>query len=141
MAEKKRVDFIDDIDGSDAEFPATSFGLDGVFYEIDLSTAHHEGLHEALQPYIDAARRVGGRRRPVVKSVTKIGAKSPATIDKAQTDHIRQWGNENGFTVSTVGRLPNALIEAYNAAQDAAQVAAQEAKPARRRKPRAKAVA
>ena len=40
-----------------------AFTLDGVTYEIDLSTKNANKLRAAFEPWIEAGRRVGGRRR------------------------------------------------------------------------------
>ena len=61
MATRTVVTLVDDVDGGVAE-ESLSFGLDGVEYEIDLSTEHAEALRDALAPYVAAARRTGGRR-------------------------------------------------------------------------------
>jgi hypothetical protein len=63
MAKKVTVSFVDDLDGSAAADETVAFTLDGVTYEIDLSTKNAEKLRAALQPWIQAGRRVRGRRR------------------------------------------------------------------------------
>ena len=60
MAQQVNVKFVDDLDGSDAA-GTVSFGLDGKTYEIDLSDENTDKLHEALAPFIEAGRSVGGR--------------------------------------------------------------------------------
>ena len=61
MASRVQVVLEDDIDGGEAE-RTVSFAFDGVEYEIDLSAANAAALAEALAPYIDAGRRVSGRK-------------------------------------------------------------------------------
>ena len=63
MAKKVTVSFVDDLDGKTAADETVAFTLDGVAYEIDLSTKNAKKLRAALQPWIEAGRRVGGRRR------------------------------------------------------------------------------
>jgi len=61
MAQKILVEMLDDIDGT----PATQtvpFALDGVAYEIDLSDDNAAALRTELERYVEASRRVGGRR-------------------------------------------------------------------------------
>ena len=60
MAQKVQVILVDDIDGGPAD-ETLSFSLDGVSYEIDLSTANAAKLRDAFAPYVGTARRVGGR--------------------------------------------------------------------------------
>jgi hypothetical protein len=40
------------------------FELDGHRYEIDLCSDHVAAFDEALQPYVDGARRLGRRAQP-----------------------------------------------------------------------------
>ena len=47
MAQKVQVILVDDIDGGTAE-ETVSFSLDGVSYEIDLSTANAAKLRDAF---------------------------------------------------------------------------------------------
>jgi len=61
MAKRVTIEILDDTNGSPAE-QTVPFGLDGVAYEIDLSTTNANALREALAPYVAAARRTGGRR-------------------------------------------------------------------------------
>jgi hypothetical protein len=135
MAQKTTIDYVDDLDGvTTADQPSVPFSLDGVEYEIDLSDANAERLRTSLQQYIENARRTGGRLKP------PSGVKK-ASADSAQIQHMREWGRENGFTVSDRGRLPVRLTDAYHAAQEAKAEAAKAeaakpatAKPAARRK-------
>ncbi|GAA2347084.1 Lsr2 family protein [Saccharopolyspora halophila] len=55
MAERIKVDLVDDIDGSPAKHTVT-FALDGVTYEIDLNEGHEHQLRSVLNRYIKAAR-------------------------------------------------------------------------------------
>jgi hypothetical protein len=47
MAQKVLVSLVDDLDGTEAE-GTVEFGLDGVSYQIDLSTDNAEELRDAL---------------------------------------------------------------------------------------------
>jgi len=47
-----------DIDGTEGA-EEMQFGLDGAYYTIDVSNDEAKGLHDALAPYIDHARRTG----------------------------------------------------------------------------------
>jgi hypothetical protein len=61
MATRTTVTLVDDLDGGTAE-ETVGFGLDGAAYEIDLSAANAGELRSALERYVAAARRTGGRR-------------------------------------------------------------------------------
>src|ERR1700675_353625 len=63
MAKKVTVTLVDDFDGSGAADETVEFGLDGVTYEIDLSAKNAAKLRSDLKGWVDAGRRVGGRRR------------------------------------------------------------------------------
>lgn len=107
MASKTVIELIDDIDGS----PATEtipFSLDGVAYEIDLSDVNAKTLREGLTPYINAGRRVGGRKN--------TGAKT-STANKVDTKAVREWAKSHGLEVGEYGRIPRSIIERYEAAQ------------------------
>src|SRR3981189_3666593 len=63
MAKKVTVALVDDFDGEGAADETVEFGLDGVSYEIDLSNKNASKLRNDLKLWVDAGRRVGGRRR------------------------------------------------------------------------------
>lgn len=111
MAKKVNVTYVDDMDESPADGPV-EFGIDGVTYEIDLSTKNAEKLRKQLQPWVDHARRVSGRRR-----TARTGSSRPrAKIDREQSTAIREWAAKNGHQVSSRGRIPETVVEAFNAA-------------------------
>ena len=62
MARRTMVVLIDDVDGSPAD-ESVDFALDGVRYSIDLTASNAKQFRAALEPWIRAGRRVGGRRR------------------------------------------------------------------------------
>lgn len=63
MAKKVTVTLVDDFDGSGAADETVEFGLDGVTYEIDLSTKNATKLRGDLKQWVAAGRctRRGGR--------------------------------------------------------------------------------
>jgi hypothetical protein len=63
MAKKVTVTLVDDFDGAGSADETVEFGLDGVTYEIDLSTKNAAKLRGDLKQWVAAGRRVGGRRR------------------------------------------------------------------------------
>ena len=60
MAQKVQVLLVDDVDGGTADETVT-FGLDGVTYEIDLTSAHAAELRDAFAHWVGHARKVGAR--------------------------------------------------------------------------------
>jgi hypothetical protein len=113
MAQKIQVLLVDDIDGGTAS-ETVSFGLDGSGYEIDLSADNAAKLRDALALYLGNARRSStrgpARPGPINKSV-----RTSARVDREQTQAIREWARKNGHKVSERGRIPAAIVEAYNA--------------------------
>ncbi|WP_227982256.1 histone-like nucleoid-structuring protein Lsr2 [Nocardia spumae] len=110
MAQKIIVELIDDLDGKSEAQETVSFSLDGVAYEIDLSSKNAGKLRGVLRPWIESARKVG--RSPRAKNAT--GARTAA--GKAQTGAIREWAKSNGYNVSSRGRIQADIIAAYNKA-------------------------
>ena len=110
MAQRTVTVLSDDLDGTESDdIQTVRFGLDGATYEIDLSPKNREALEQALSPYLDVARRAGGRAASAPK-------KSAGRRDAAQTSAIREWARKNGYTVSERGRIPREVEEAYSAA-------------------------
>jgi hypothetical protein len=111
MAKKVTVTLIDDFDGVAPADETVEFGLDGVTYEIDLSSKNATKLRNDLKQWVEAGRRVGGRRRGRSGS-----ARSRGTIDREQSAAIREWARRNGHNVSSRGRIPADIIDAFHAA-------------------------
>jgi hypothetical protein len=108
MAQKVQVILTDDLDGGDAD-ESVQFALDGVSYEIDLSEANADALREALAPYLEAGRRVGGR------ASRRSAAARPAG-ERTDLSDLRAWARENGYQVSDRGRVSGEVRAAYEAA-------------------------
>lgn len=104
MAQKIQVVLVDDLDGGDAT-ETIGFSLDGVAYEIDLNATHASELRASFSAYIDAGRRTTGRK----------SAARPRT--QGDVAKIRAWAQANGHDVSSRGRIPAKVREAYYAAQ------------------------
>lgn len=116
MAQRVELVLEDDLDGSAAD-QTVEFSLDGSRYEVDLTDAHAGELRDALAQWVAAARRTGGRRtsRTSAPAKTTRGGGSTRT-DAAQLAEIRRWAGENGYEVSSRGRIPAAVQQAYQAA-------------------------
>jgi hypothetical protein len=113
MAQRVNVVLVDDIDGSDAAETVT-FGLDGVQYEIDLSTDNADKFRDVLAPYVGHARRSGGRRRSSGGGGSR--ANGSTSRSGASAADIRAWARENGWDVPDRGRVSAEVREAYDAA-------------------------
>lgn len=114
MAKKVTVTLVDDFDGEGPADETVEFSIDGVSYEIDLSGRNAQKLRDEFKPWIEAGRRVGGRRRG--RPGVAPAGRGRATIDREQSAAIREWARRNGHKVSTRGRIPADVIEAFQAA-------------------------
>jgi hypothetical protein len=117
MATKTTTLLIDDLDGEPAE-ETIGFALDGVEYEIDVHSDHAQQLREALSPWMDAARRVGGRRGPARRTAAAPmnGASNGASNGRVDLNAVRIWARENGYSVSDRGRIAGAVMKEWVAA-------------------------
>lgn len=109
MAQKVQVLLVDDVDGGPADETIT-FGLDGVTYEIDLTSAHATELRDALAQWVGHARRVGARSS--VSRPARPGRRSGSSDAHA----IREWAKGRGLAVSERGRISAEVRSAYEAA-------------------------
>ncbi|MDG4810222.1 Lsr2 family protein [Micromonospora sp. WMMD1120] len=112
MARKVITVLTDDLDGGKAD-RTVEFSLDGVSYTIDVSDENAGVLRKALDPYINAGRRIG--RGPVesARSLRRPGRPGGAGMDREQNRAIREWAVKNGYKISERGRIPVEVVEAY----------------------------
>jgi hypothetical protein len=107
MAQKVQVLLVDDLDGSTADETVT-FGIDGVSYEIDLSSGNAGKLRNELAQYVEHARKASSaaarRRRP------------RGTAGREQSARIREWAKAHGKKISERGRIPAEILAEYEAA-------------------------
>jgi hypothetical protein len=111
VAKKTLIQLVDDLDGlpiADGEGRTVTLAMDGVTYDIDLSTGHVDALRETLAPYFAAGRKTAGRK----------GSNRPSAgkSDPAELQRIREWAAENGHAVSSRGRISATVRDAYDAA-------------------------
>lgn len=107
MVQKVSIILLDDLDGGSAD-ETVRFGLDGVSYEIDLSSTNASELRAALERFTAAGRRTSTGRATRTK-----GAAGGRNQDSAQ---IRLWARENGYKVNSRGRIQAEIQEAYQRA-------------------------
>lgn len=102
MARREVTQFYDDLDGSalsESEHQAVHFSLNGTDYVLDLSKENVQRFHEALMPFIAAAREVPADPR--------------TRVDASQ---IRAWARKKGMKVAQRGKIPFEVIDAYRRA-------------------------
>ncbi|GGN38591.1 hypothetical protein FHR83_005527 [Actinoplanes campanulatus] len=112
MAKQIITVLTDDLNGEAAD-RTVEFALDGISYTIDLSDLNIGKLRKALEPYIAAGTRHGrvgggsGRRSP---------ARMEAPVRRSGRDEnkaIREWAASNGHNISSRGRIPTEVVQAY----------------------------
>lgn len=109
MAQRIVVELTSDISGKAADETVT-FAVDGVPYEIDLTTEEAGQLRSAMQPYASSARKIGRSTSPAARRVRRA---KPSGYDAGA---VRAWAAENGVEVSRRGRISQDVIEKYRAA-------------------------
>ena len=116
MAQRRVIRFVDDLDDTeivDGAGETVNFALDGREYEIDLTNSHADELRAALDRYVRAARKVGGRqgraraKAPVAKTATPLDYSPQA---------VRAWAKANKIDVSPRGRIPKSVVDQFRAA-------------------------
>jgi len=102
MARREVTQFYDDLDHSlipEDQLEVVRFSVNGQNYLIDLSLDNARRFHDVLAPYVDAAR-----------IALDIDAQ------RANPSQIREWARTQGLPVAHRGKIPQDVIEAYNAA-------------------------
>ncbi len=127
VAQKVQVLVTCDLHEGESEAVDTvKFGLDGYDYEIDLCAEHSEQVHQELGDLINFARRAGGARRGRSASARQKAQRTPranlatgAAADRERLQAIREWARSQGYDVKSRGRIPQAIVEEYEAAHAA----------------------
>ena len=114
MARQVTVSLVDDLSGSRAD-ETVVFGLDGKFYEIDLSASNAERLRDVFARFVGAARKAGraGRSGARADAGGAVGVRAVA-VDREQNQAIREWARKRGMKVSGRGRIPSDVTDAYH---------------------------
>jgi hypothetical protein len=112
MATRVTHVLISDLDPN-GEVPAdetVEFGIDGVFYEIDLAEQEAKELRSSLDRYVQAARKTGAI--PTLKDPKR--AKASLETKRIQDAQIRAWAIDAGYAVKPRGALPMTVRTAWN---------------------------
>ncbi|MBV9823121.1 MAG: Lsr2 family protein [Actinobacteria bacterium] len=115
MARETITQLIDDLDGSPAD-RTVRFSWDGQAYELELSSRNVAAFEDVLQPYLAAARSVSspGQNHGPSDARTRVGR--PRSKPRSDIREIRAWAQANGYQVTDRGRIPDRVMEAYEAA-------------------------
>ena len=104
MAQRQEIVLIDDVTGQDItdDGGTVRFSLDGVDYEIDLGADTAARFRSIFRPFIEAGRRVSGRRQVTSHATPTV----PTRADPEQLRAARSWLRGRGHEVSNRGRIP-----------------------------------
>lgn len=109
MAKKYQVLVVDDFDGSDipeGEAQELRFAVNGNEYRMDLGKKNMDKFTREISKWTEKAEKVKSRR----------GAPRTQTrADVEQLKAVREWANKNGHAVSSRGRIPARVMEAFEA--------------------------
>ena len=112
MAQEVILKLVDDLDGTEAT-ETVLFGLDGEAFEIDLSAKNAAALRKALDRYRGAARASSSGRASSGSGRRGRGkARARGDVDPKA---VRIWAAEHGHEISSRGRIPSEILEAYKA--------------------------
>ena len=105
MAQRVITQLVDDLDGSElavGKGTTVRFAFDGVSYEIDLSDKNAKKFKQALDPYLQVARKLKREARP-----------RSATGRDYDPKVVRAWAIERGMSVPGRGRIPESILAQY----------------------------
>lgn len=112
MAQQVVVSLVDDLDGGTAE-ETVHFALDGKTYDIDLSKVNADKLRGVFSEFIAVARKAPSNgKAPRVPPGAKL---QTASRSKDELAEIREWARSKGMKCSDRGRVPNDVLEAFDA--------------------------
>jgi hypothetical protein len=111
---------IDDIGQLEAS-ETVRFGVDGSAYEIALSARQASELRSMAGRYISVARRVRPARSPA-RQQHQPRPRARVQTDPEQSRRIRSWAMERGLLASPRGRIPQHVVDEYEAAMRVASV-------------------
>ena len=127
---RKLISYIEITDDFDRNAPAdetVELAVDGMVYELDLSSVRAKEIREFLAPYQEAAHdqwklpaRPGKKRKgPVAQVVTEVpkprdGVGYAAKMDERKARKvIREWAVANGHKAAPTGKIPAETLEAF----------------------------
>lgn len=131
------VEYVDDLEGTSVDADSVDtveFSFRGQDYTLVLTKKNGAQFDKDIARYISAAKKAQSRdlraarkaAKPAPRKATapkaaagrkKSARKGAATTSGPErTRAIREWAAGNGHTVSARGRIPTAVLEAYDAA-------------------------
>jgi hypothetical protein len=111
MAKRIIHELVDDINGQPAD-ESVKFSLDGVQYEIDLTSKNATKLRDALAPFVASGTKIS---RGGVAATRGRASRGPARADREVNQAIRDWAKAKKLPVSDRGRIKQEIVDRYNA--------------------------
>jgi hypothetical protein len=109
----KKVVLIDDLDGRSTADETVIYGLDGEFFEIDLSSENAKELRDFLSRYVAASRPVPAKEAARRGAAASGGSQASGDYDPAT---VRAWAQANGVEVNEKGRIPESIVQKWRQA-------------------------
>lgn len=124
MAQRVQTVLISDLSGDEVEdgLESVAFSHRGVDYVIDLTAQEAAGFDRAVAMYVEHARRAPRRSPGRSESGSSGGSgrtRPGPAADPGHAErigHVKAWAAEQGLDYPKRGRLPKALLDAYDAA-------------------------
>jgi hypothetical protein len=121
VAQRVQVLLVCDLHDEEVEGSETvAFGLDGASYEVDACEEHAAALRDAFAPYVGAARRAGRAPAAAPRRARPAASGASSSGSRQDVQDIREWARANGHAISERGRLPGAVVAAYQQAHQQA---------------------
>lgn len=132
---KRVIEILEDDLGDGDAAGTLRFGLDGTWYEIDLSEKNTKRFNDAMKEFVENARRTGGKAGGATKSGSSVKKSTAAPAKKAAATpsgtganqsgysnrEIRDWARTQGIEVGSQGRLPADIIDQFVAMKERAK--------------------
>lgn len=130
MAEEHAVIVLDDLEKAEGKrvegaepfyFCFTNDPSNVELKRVDLVPGNRAELLDILKPYIDVATRVkrsskkAGKRPAEVETLARVKKSSAGGSGRSDAAAIREWALKNDYKVSERGRIPNEVVEKYDA--------------------------
>lgn len=88
-------------------------------YELELCDKHLTDFDDKLAPFVTSGRHVSGGRSSTAARKSAVAGRrqgkgrrtAPKSVDVVS---VRAWARENGYDVSSRGRIPGAILDAYH---------------------------
>ncbi|WP_196054778.1 histone-like nucleoid-structuring protein Lsr2 [Nocardia aurantiaca] len=103
MAQRPASTVTNERSGSTEEMETVRFSLDGIAYQIELSSDEACQLREVFSHWAKRASRVRLETPP----------RGPQLRGASRAQQIRGWAKVNGYSIPSRGRIPDWLVMAY----------------------------